>query len=214
MAVYTCDKTNPRDSMPPLNCAPDFRRWAFNFLYTAVEMESFVAEMADQPGRNTRGKQLMGDPYVWWPGRTVVQPPEMVEVNTTDTMLKYRICYIPALWLGAIAAMLMSSCIPLFLLWTGKRNAEVEITPLRLIVDSAKALKDDEALEDVSSWNTKMLNMWSKRTKVRYQLLVSENQDFAPTRQLVLDSTGRYSHEEENEDEVLLLEDHQHPNES
>jgi len=86
----------------------------------------------------------------------------------------------------------------------GKRNAE--ITPLRLIVDPAKALKDDEALEDVSSWNMEMLNMWSKRTKVKYPLLVSENQDLAPVRQLVLDSNGRHSHEEENEDEVPLPE--------
>ncbi len=213
MAFHTCGKTDPSDRMPPLICAPDFSRWAFNFLYTSVRIESFVADMADWSGRSTRGKWLNGEPYVGWPWR-VTQPPEVVEVSTADTVLTYRMCYIPALWIGAVTAMLMASCVPLFLLWMGKRNAEIEITPLRLIVDSARALKDDEALEDVPSWNMKMLNMWSKRTKVRYQLHVSEDQDLAPTRQLVLDSDGRYSHEEEDEAEALLLEDHQHPNES
>lgn len=171
-----------------------------------------MAELADAPGRSTAGKQLVGNPYVGWPKPIVVQPPEMLEVSTTDTVPTYRMCYIPALWTGAVAAMLMASCVPLLLICTRKRNSGIDITPLRLVVDCARALKDDGTVEDMASWSTKTLDRWSKSTRVRYQLHVSENEGPAPTCQLVLDSDVRYSHDDEGEEEVLLLGDHPHPN--
>jgi hypothetical protein len=206
MAVYTCPKTSPYDSLPPLNCVPEYGRWVFNFLLISVEMERYVSELADRPGRNTTGKQLLGDPFARWPRPWPVPPPEKVEVRTTDTDLTYRMSYIPALWIGAVTAMLLASCVPLLLLWTAKRIDEVEITPLRLMVETARAMKDDREFEDTPLWTAKRLNSWANRTKVRFQLQISDEQDIGLSRHIVLNRERRYSEGEGvGEEEALFL---------